>query len=109
MFPDICLSPSGACGVATKLTVAVFILNEHVVVLSPGRVVAYQVRMGTQYCMCTHLTEGCSSEERSKREEEEGKGGGGKGRRRRRWKEEGKMKGKEGREEEKRSEKTDTE
>ena len=56
------------CGIVTKLTVAVFILNEHVVVLSPGRVVAYQVRMGAKYCMCTHLTEGCSSEERRKRE-----------------------------------------
>ena len=55
--------------VSTKLTVTEFILNEHVVVFSPGRVVSHQVRMGAQYRMCTHLTQGRSSEE-----EEEGKG-----------------------------------
>ena len=59
------------CSAITKLTVAVFVLNEHVVVLSPGRVVAYQVRMGAKYCMRTHLTQGCSSEERRKRKTEE--------------------------------------
>ena len=62
------------CSGITKLTVAVLVLNEHVVVFSPGRVVAYQVRMGAQYCMCTHFTQGCSSEEE--------------GGRRRRWKRE---------------------
>ena len=55
------------CSAITKLTIAVLILNEHVVVLSPGRVVANQVRMGAKYCMRTHLTQGCSSEERRKR------------------------------------------
>ena len=65
------------CSAITKLTVAVFVLNEHVVVLSPGRVVAYQVRMGAKYCMRTHLTQGCSSEERrQKKTEEEVRGNG---------------------------------
>ena len=43
------------------------------IVLGPSRVVSYQVRMRAQYCMCTHLTQGRSSEERRKRKRRKGR------------------------------------
>ena len=43
------------------LTIAVLILNDHVVIFSPSRVVADKMWMGTQHSMGTYLTKGSSS------------------------------------------------
>ena len=43
-------------------TVAELILDDHVIVLCPGGVVADQVRMGAQHSMSTHLTQSSRSE-----------------------------------------------
>ena len=39
--------------------VAVFVLNDHVVVLCPSTVVPHNVLVGPQHCMGIHLLQGC--------------------------------------------------
>ena len=52
------------------LTITELVLDDHVVVLGPGRVVANQMRMRAKYRMGTHFAECCRSVVERERERE---------------------------------------
>ena len=52
------------------LTITELILNDHVIFLGPGRVVANKMRMRAKDCMGTYLSKSSRSEQRGERERE---------------------------------------
>lgn len=52
----------------SQLTVAEFVLNQHVVILCPGGVVADQVLVRSQDSVGTHFTKSTSSENKKRKQ-----------------------------------------